>query len=390
MTDQEQKKNSPEPDFKEGGISGLINRLFAKPGKIAKVIFLLIFFTWLPMLILSLVSGEFKNSGPSISFLEDFYVHVRFLIALPFMIVLEKVINPSFQHFIDQTKERISTDQLPKFNKLIGRISKLLASHIPEIAFLILFFYFTYTGWDDLPVFNTDRSYLTSSDSELAPAGWYYLLISTPIFSLLFFRWLWRWVIWAYSMYKFSKLSLELDPMHADQMAGMYYLNSIAFAFSFVIIIPSVLLSALAGMDILYSNAVITQFAFQIGVYVILLPIIAYLPLLFFTPQMIKAKAFGLSQFGDLIRAHNTAYKSKWLSGSLPSDEPILGSADHSSLADINGSYGPVFGTKAVPLNLKLVLATILLTLMPYVPLVFTYYSVTQVLKSLISTMFGS
>jgi len=47
----------------------------------------LMFITWGPLLLLALFSGTGNEGDQSIRFFEDFLMHVRFLIVLPFLIL---------------------------------------------------------------------------------------------------------------------------------------------------------------------------------------------------------------------------------------------------------------------------------------------------------------
>ena len=110
--------------------------------------------------------------------------------------------------------------------------------------------------------------------------------------------------------------------------------------------------------------------------------------MIFFFPFLIKAKSYGIRKFGNLIRKHNTDYAAKWIDG-VPADEQLLGSVDHSSLSDINGSYNPVQGLRLLPVDTKMLLISFGLNVIPFIPLVFTYYSVLDLFKMLSSSFLG-
>jgi len=360
----------------------------SKKGRINTAVALAII-CWVPVSILALIAGTLNDDSTTISFFEDFLFHIRYLFVVPFLILIEPMVNQSFVEYVKNSDYLIPDDQQEKFNRLVNRLDKLTNSYIPELLVLIVIYVLIFIDWNSLSIFNSGRNYLSYKGTfELNPAGWYYILVSVPVLQLLIIRWVWRWIIWAYSAIMISKFKLQIDPLHADQMAGLAYINLSPLNFSFILIGLSTILAAAIGIDIIYHNAVLKTYLFPIVIYLCLLPTILYSPLLFFMPFLIKAKSWGIRQFGNLIRKHNIDYRAKWIDGNPPKDDHLLGTMDNSSLADINGSYGPVQGLKLVPVDTKLLLLSFVLNLLPFIPLVFTYYSIFDLFKILTTSVF--
>jgi len=345
--------------------------------------------TWVPLCLLALWSGTLNDSGAMISFFDDFLIHVRFLLVVPFLILIEGFVDRSFVRYIETSSNFIPETQRDSFGQFIMRLEKLVRSYIPEILLLLMVYMMTILNWNEISVFRSGRNYFTDAQTNtLTAAGWYYLLICSPLLNLLLFRWTWRWMLWVYSIIKLSRFKLQIDPLHADQMAGLQYLNQCPVTLSFILMAPSAVLSAIIGMDIIYHDAVLSTYVVPITLYVVVLPIVLYAPLTLFMPLLIEAKHFGISYFGNLIRQHNKAYEEKWVAGDPP-HEPLLGSPDNSSLADINGSYTAVQGIKPVPIDFKMILLSFALNIIPYLPLVFTHYSATELFKMLVKNVIG-
>jgi len=55
---------------------------------------------------------------------------------------------------------------------------------------------------------------------------------------------------------------------------------------------------------------------------------------------------------------------------------------DNSSLADINVGYAPIQGIRLLPVNFKMISFSFALNVLPYLPLVFTYYSPADLFKN--------
>ena len=67
---------------------------------------------------------------------------------------------------------------------------------------------------------------------KLSYAGWWFVLISAPLFRLLLLRWLWRIVLWAIFISRVTHLHLRLVPTHPDLAAGLGFLTEAQKAFS--------------------------------------------------------------------------------------------------------------------------------------------------------------
>jgi len=350
----------------------------------------LVLITWLPLGILALYYGTLNDAGTTISFFEDFLVHVRFLFAVPFLILIEKIVDKNFVSYIKNTDKIIPESQQQKYNQLVARLVKLTTSYIPEIIVLVIYYTAIFTNPDLISAEDSGRNYLTYSDTNtLNVAGWFNFLFCIPIYLLVTFRWAWRWIIWVYSMIKISFFKIYTDPLHADNVAGLAYLNSTPFTFSFILIAPSAMLSAEIGINIIYNDVSFMSYKLLILLYVFILPIILYSPLAVFMIKLFNARKEGVVMFGGLIRKHNYNYVKKWIDSSSTNKERILGAMDNSSLANINCSYTPITEMKLIPVNYRMIVLSFIMNVIPYIPLVFTYYSFTELFKMGIKSMVG-
>jgi hypothetical protein len=152
----------------------------------------------------------------------------------------------------------------------------------------------------------------------------------------------------------------------------------------------SAIFSAVIGEDIIYDGATLQEYYYPVLFFVILVPIILHLPLLAMIPNLLRAKARAMNKFSSLIQYHNNLYREKWMEGQLPESDHILGSLDNSSMADINGSYQQaVKEMSIIPINQKTLMGMILLLLIPFLPLLFTMYSLKDLVDKLMKVVGG-
>jgi hypothetical protein len=110
-------------------------------------------------------------------------------------------------------------------------------------------------------------------------------------------------------------------------------------------------------------------------------------PLIAFYPQLRATRREGMMAYGTLGQAYAREFNRKWLRGRLPGDEPLLGSADFQSLADLHNGFQVVRGIRLVPFTMKNVTSLAAILLLPVAPLVLTMISVEQLIDRLLKTL---
>ena len=70
--------------------------------------------------------------------------------------------------------------------------------------------------------------------STITPAGWWYILISLPILYFFLACWAWLFLLWAWFLFRTSRLDLELTPTHPDRAGGLGFLGWSMVSFGLV------------------------------------------------------------------------------------------------------------------------------------------------------------
>ena len=99
-------------------------------------------FAWLPLLVLSAVEGHAWGSSVTMPFAYDVDAHVRFLIALPLLVVAELVVHQRMRPVVGQFAERglIADAARAKFDAALAAALRLRNSVLAEVG-LIAFVY---------------------------------------------------------------------------------------------------------------------------------------------------------------------------------------------------------------------------------------------------------
>lgn len=344
---------------------------------------------WVPLLLLSALRGDAVGDATSIPFIYDIEAHVRFLIALPILIVAELVVHRRIPPAVNQFVERgiVSPEQLPKFRDAIESTLRLRNSVIIELALIAL----VYTAgwfWRSETALGTASWYASPEGShmQLTPAGYWNAFVSVPIAQFLLLRWYFRFFLWFWFLFRVSRLQLRLVASHADRAAGLGFLGESINAFAPILLAQGALLAAVIASQILYADQDLMSFKVVILSFLAFFVVVTLIPITVFMPHLAQARREASLEFGLLASRYSNEFQKKWVEGGAPADEPLLGSSDIQSLADLSNSYSVVRETRLVPFSIRDVARLAAISATPFLPLLLTVFSLdefaTYVLKA--------
>ncbi len=356
-------------------------------------VIVIVLLAWLPLLLLSALEGNLWGGSTVVPFLFDIEVHIRFLVALPLLILAEIVVHRRMRPLLQQFLERnlIPENAMTRFESAIASAFRLRNSVLAEVLLIALVYGFgVLIVWRHYSALDTATWYATPSvaGSQLSLAGIWFGYVSLPIFQFLLCRWYFRLFIWAHFLWQVSRIELSLVPTHPDRLGGLSFVSGQVYAFTVLAVAHGALLAGNLANRILFLGAALTQFKAEIAVMLIFLMCIILGPLLFFVPQLAQAKRTGSREYGVLAERYVREFDSKWLRGGAPAGEPLVGSSDIQSLADLGSSFQVVREMRIVPIKRDDVLRLVVATLLPIVPLALTMMSLEELLKTLFGVLF--
>jgi hypothetical protein len=133
--------------------------------------------------------------------------------------------------------------------------------------------------------FSTWENLVSSGGVERTLAGWWFLLISLPIFQFLMIRWVWRIGIWYWFLWHTSKLDLRLIPTRPDMAGGLGILSLAQAKFGIIIFAASAMIAAEIGRDIIFGAASLFDYQMFVLGYVLLILVLFLIPLFVFEPE---------------------------------------------------------------------------------------------------------
>ncbi len=347
-------------------------------------------FAWLPPFLLSVMAGTALEGVP-VPFVYDLATQARFLVALPLLILAERVIQrrlePALQQFVG--REIVLPEALPRFQSLLASVLRWRNSTAIEVGLIVTVFAVTHLISQEIALkTSTWYARFTDQGSQMTAAGAWYSWVSMPLFQFILLRWFYRWGLWTSLLWRMNRLPLKLIPTHPDHAAGLSFLSRTATAFSPVLFALSSILSGVVAGKILYEGASLVSFKFEMIVLVVILMLIALGPLCAFMPSLWRAKVKGEIEYGTLSNRYVSDFDRKWNEKNTGSSEVLLGSADIQSLADLANSYAIVDRMRVVPFDRDAVLETAAAALLPLVPLVLFVIPLDQLIAKLLKILF--
>jgi hypothetical protein len=292
--------------------------------------------------------------------------------------------KPLIHQFVD--RGIVAPEDEARFNAIIDSTMRLRNSVTLEIILLVIAFVAGNWIWRQNLVLDVSTWYAVKSGASIqfTPAGFWFAWISLPIFRFILLRWYARLFLWYRFLWQIQRLPLRLNLFHPDRAGGLGFLSGSVFAFAPVLLAHTILLAGIIGNRILHAGARLPEFKLDIlGVMVFLLLLI-FTPLLFFVNHLGRARRTAFREYGILASHYVNDFRNKWTLHGLPRSEPILGSSDFQSLADLANGFEVVRQVRLTPVNKETFLRLAGILLLPLVPLLLTLMPLEELIRKIL------
>jgi hypothetical protein len=355
------------------------------------IVFVLL--TWAPLLLLTLFEGHAWPGSASLPFLLDVEQHLRLLLVLPLLIFAELAVHRRIRLVVREFRSLglIADSARERFDAALDAAVHLRNSGIAEFVLMALVYaigvpYF----WRNYVALDVLSWYGVMMDGKLHPslAGWWLGCVSLPVLQFLLLRWYFRLFIWTRFLWQVSKIDLRLMPAHPDGCGGLGFLSLVQGAFAPLVLAQGLLLAGMIANRIFFTSARLTDFLIDIVVIIVVAVCVIFAPLLVFVSQLSEAARAGALEYGELAQRYVRDFDNKWLRNAASASEPLLGSADIQSLADMSNSFEVVQGMRGMPFTLRDVLQMAAIAALPILPLTLTMFSLQELLQRLLKLLF--
>ena len=347
---------------------------------------------WLSVFVLAVLGGHSAEKGLSLLFLTDFNVHGRLLFALPLMLLAEMMTERFMEPASSRLQALIPEASQRRFLDIDLSMQGLRQSRWPEIM-LIVFVYFIGIGlvWRALSVLDVGSWYRPAAGEtwSLSMAGYWYVLVSLPVFQFVLCRWYVRLFLWLHFLWQVSGIPLTLQPSHPDRRGGLGFLSTAVKGFTALAAAHGAMLSGHLATEVLMLGHSLFDYKAVILAMVVLVLAITLGPLLVLSPQLMRAKRAGLATYGLLASRYIALFDAKWLgSETAAKSDQLLGATDIQSLADLGSSYDMVKAMRPTPISKEDLISFSAITLLPLLPLLLAALPLEQIVKGLMGVLF--
>jgi hypothetical protein len=221
------------------------------------------------------------------------------------------------------------------------------------------------------------------ADQNPSRAAFWLFTVSVPVFQLIVLRWVWRWIIWFRLLWMISKTQLNLTPTHPDKAGGIGFLGEPPAPFSMMTLAFGIVISAFIAGKIIFLQAHLSEFYVLIGIFVFICILINIAPLLVFFKSLRKTRIKGIFTYSALVQRHHLEFTEKWFK-SASSGELLIGNPDISSMCDFAPVYQSIESMNPFPFDLKTMLATVIASVLPLLPLLTLTMPLGELVKALV------
>ena len=321
---------------------------------------------WLPPLLLTAFGGHAQGALVPL--------HTRFLIAIPVLLWAETFVDVRVRAAVTHFREReiIAPTDVARFELIVSEVRHLHCSIRAAIAIVLLAF--------GLPA---ARGLLQHPAMMPLANGWIAYL-SLPLFRIVLMQWLWRWALWAFLLFRTSRLALRLEPTHPDLTGGLGFLEQAMTSFLCLQVAAGAVLGGRLLMELGSSAASLGTVKQEIAAFGLVTIAMTLGPLACFSRKLLLCKQRGQLDYGRLASRHNRLFADRWL-GAVDVDP--LGDASISSLADLGSGYGAVDRMRPLPVGRQSLVAILAVCLIPALPPLLGHVELREALKQVLKTV---
>jgi hypothetical protein len=340
---------------------------------------------WLPLLLFTAI----LNPQGLHSFISEYRVHSRLLIAIPALLLGEIYMESRFRAAFEHLRRSglLDRSDLAYMDGVAATIARLRDAMLPEILVLALIVVRTVATYKGLVDATPWLGSGAGANFQLTAAGWYAVVVSAPLFQFLLALGLWNWLLWTFFAFKLSRQNLRLVATHPDLHGGLGFLGVMTSAFAPITFAVSAVIGATWRHDILNHGAHLINFRLPVIVLAIVILILALAPLIFFVPRLARLRRVGILEYGTLAQIQSIAFREKWILRNTPRESDFLQSHDASALSDFADSFARIAKLNPFPADLTSLYGLAAAMALPALPVILAQIPVGIVLTDLFKAL---
>jgi hypothetical protein len=341
---------------------------------------------WLVLLALVLIDGL----GHQFFTIKVIAADVRLLVLIPLLFICESALDPRMASFVNWTlrARAVATHSRPALEAEIVQIGRWKDSWLLELfclaAALLAQPLVEKTGAIGISM-TLDPTHAIASHSLSA---WWWWNVCLVLVRFLLLRWFVRLGLWAYFLWRVSRLELNLLPEHPDGAGGLGALETVHRHFLPMILAFSAVIASSFAEEITLNTKTFGQMALVLFLMLGIVMVVFLGPVLVFAPKLRAARLKGNRDFMAFAARYVKEFEQKWLGNASPK-EPLVGTADIQSLADLANSARTVRDMRTVPVSARIVTLYAMGVVLPFLPLLLLKYPIAELAGMLLKRLSG-
>jgi len=355
-------------------------------------VFLALAICWLPIAIYTIFTGSFWTGEVSSSFISDFDFQARLLIAMPILILADRSVSLRLSLIINQLTNCgiIGKEINEKYIEIIRSNIRFLKSGWTDIVLLVLSYVQVLSI---LSYESTSTSILTwqvidsGGESIINLAGYWGALIGVPFVLYLVFRWLLRIFVWGVILFKISRLDINLFPFHPDLSGGLGFLGYSTRYFSPIALAFSVIVAGNAADFMLIEGVHLIDLKYFLFGYIVFITFLFTFPMLFFTQKMLDSRERSIYENYDYTNGIYRELNKKIAKRYDEVNQDDLKLPDFSATSNLSQLVENALKMKSVPFTIKDNISLWIMTVLPFIGLVFIEFPMNDILLKAVSLL---
>lgn len=337
---------------------------------------------WLLILTLALIEG-IADRMLSMALVA---AHARLLLVIPLIFVSESWVAPRMAGCVATIARYgvVSPNDRPALDREVARTRRWANWWWPEIVCFALAVLLDVTG-SRLQTYGESSTYDPVRNSL---SFFVYVHVGLLVFRFLVFRTVWKLALWGWFLWRVSRLDLHLIPGHPDRAGGLGSLEGVHERFTPLVAALSVLECAALAESISTGTLEVTAVYPTLALLLLLDGLLFLGPLLVFTDKLWAGRTNGVGLYNALAARYVREFEAKWLEG--PSrNEPLQGTPDIQSLADLANAVSVVKGMRWVTIGPRLLTFMTVALVGPLLPLFLFRYPLAELAQKFFSKLVG-
>ncbi len=307
---------------------------------------------WLPFLACA-VADRAAGAGiePAV---RDPAVHARLLIAVPLFVIGDVLLRGR----IDDVLARLVGEQIVADKRRLESLARGVDHFLGGRALCVTMF--------AIAVAVGQIGYWRHGPGH-GPAAIWYGWLAHPVFVFFTLRLCTRWLAWAWTLWRISRMPLATEATHPDRAGGLSFLARPLEAFVLLVLGFAAVIATTFAPQFASGEAHIKALLEPVALWAEIALAVALSPYLVFTRVLVRARWKALAEYDRLALIYSRRFHGRWIERE-PGPE-LLGSSDIQSLNDLAGPYGVVRRMRPVLFDLRQLLPVLVAVVLPFAPL---------------------